>query len=306
MTGVAPPAALQASTDSEESSSAEGDQASDLAKTPPRLGLCILGPASVLPPGCKDRDHFAVQSTDQGALSQPDSLARLFQLVWSGILGSFFVISTASALSDAEHSQARALLRAAHLQGAHVNFLFPCQAEQPLQSAYTHLCQEIASHCRECAAFGPSTVFCSSDCSLEHFEVPRFLPRHYKANCSALGHADVALHSFQQFLPSTFHPVRMPTCDGAGLFSSADHAANNVSTKAQPLAKLAQDMSKYLKTQGLESVIAQHLAEAKEGAPLSDYHGTVLAELVRLHLAPKMPCQSFFSVHRASLSACKS
>ncbi|CAE7390246.1 unnamed protein product [Symbiodinium sp. CCMP2456] len=88
----------------------------------------------------------------------------------------------------------------------------------------------------------------------------------------------------------------MPTCDGAGLFSSADHAANNVSSKAQPLAKLALDMSKYLKTQGLESVIAQHLAEAKEGAPLSDYHGTVLAELVRLHLAPKVPCQSFFSV----------
>ncbi|CAE6932726.1 mfsd7-A [Symbiodinium sp. CCMP2456] len=175
-----------------------------------------------------------------------------------------FLLATASDLPEAEHSQARALLRAAHLQGAHVNFLFPRKADQVLQRAYTHLCQELAAHCRESDAFRPSLLFCSSDCS--HWSISKF-----RVSCLITTRPTVPRWAmttspciaFSSFCPAPSTRYACLPGDGAGLFSSADHAANNISTKAQPLAKLAQDRHE----------------QAKEGAPLSDYRGTVLAEL---------------------------
>ena len=187
------------------------------------------------------------------------------------------------------------------LQGAHVAFLFPAQGAAQHAEAYTHLCQELAVRCTALPKEPPfsSRIFCSTDATLGDLSGDTKLSKLQDSiclHCTALGFAEASLASFQTMLPQCFLPRRPAICDGAGLFSSADHTANNTSAQPQPLLKLSQAMLAYLNKHRLVKHIADSLHEAQQEPPLSTEHCLALAGIIRVHLAPHMSAEHFVSI----------
>ena len=169
------------------------------------------------------------------------------------------------------HSALRSVIRAAHLQGAQVYFWLPQPCQDDIQAAYVHLCQELAAHCIWLAPpNSPPRMLCTSDNAVEALtlaEAPwQSLMRIIADNCTALLTQSVNIERIYKHMPAHFLPRRPAICDGAGLFSTADHTASNVSTKPKPLKALASTFLTYLKSQGLLSHIKAKL-EAADSTP---------------------------------------
>ena len=195
--------------------------------------------------------------------ADPNVLPNIMSAAWSGMLGALLLETPGDALCPAAHRSAQALVRAAHLQGAQVFFVFPTQVDAAAESSYIHLCQELAVHCIQLSypACPNSVIVCSTDGSIRNLpdqENPwQALQCLAESHCSNSLDSPLPLERLGRFMPSFFLPKRPAVCDGAGLHSTADHTANNLSTKAKPLQKLASQMLAYLSQHGLVKHIEQ-------------------------------------------------
>ena len=240
---------------------------------------------------------FQEVSIPQGRSLKQSTESLIRSIAWAGLLGWLLI------WADFEHisSDGHEWWSTAHLQGAHVAFIFPAQCPAQHADAYTHLCQELAVHCTALPEEPPfsSRIFCSTDATLGDLSGDTTLSRlqdSLSLHCTAVGFAEASLASFQTTLPQCFLPRRPAICDGAGLFSSADHTANNISAQPQPLLKLSQAMLAYLNKHSLVKHIANSLNEARQEPPLSTEHCLALADIIRGHLAPHMSAEQFVSI----------
>ena len=246
-------------------------------------------------------DSFQEVSLAQGRTLKRSTASLIRRIAWAGLLGWLLIWSDFEHFSSDEHDWCRSLLRTAHLQGAHVAFLFPATCTARHADAYTHLCQELAAHCTALPAEPPfnKRIFCSTDAALGDLSKDASLGKLHDSialHCTAVGFAEASLASFQTMLPQCFLPRRPAICDGAGLFSSADHTANNTSAQPQPLLKLSQAMLAYLNKHSLVKHIADSLKEARQEPPLGTEHCLAMVEIIREHLAPHMSAEHFASI----------
>ena len=232
----------------------------------------------------------------------PDVLSQLTSAAWSGLLGTLLVEVPVYTLSSAAHRTTQALLRAVHLQGAQVCFTYPTQCDPATESSYIHLCQELAVHCIHITlpSTAKSLTVCCTDANIVRLQDQQNnwqqLQTLLEAHCTKTGEHPVPIDRIGRFLPSFFLPKRPAVCDSAGLHSSADHTSNNLNTKRKPLQRLASQMLSYLKHNNLINTVSEHLTAASEDSPLSAEHGSVLAELIRLELAPHCDPNIFHSI----------
>ena len=177
----------------------------------------------------------------------------------------------------------RSIIRAAHLQGAHVYFWLPQPYPESTESDYVHLCQELAAHCLWLAppASEPQ-LLCTTDDAVNTLasasDAWLALMHIISQNCTTALKLPISIDRISKYMPNHFLPRRPAVCDGAGLFSTADHTASNVSTKPKPLKAVASTFLTYLKSHGLVSHIKKQLQTADGDAPLSEEQGLVLAE----------------------------
>ena len=208
--------------------------------------------------------------------------------------------------SDATyHAHLCALHRAAHLQGAHVLFSFPQNASEEVFDLYLQLAQEVAATCLWLRS--PSTLLLAMSCSLakhcaKHCANHAFTDLQSVANLCTSGvtrsshpTAPLPLDSLHTLGPSTFHAKRALVCDGAGNVSTADHRHCHNKT-VRPLSRLATSIVDYLRRENLLASIFSHLEQALPESPLSPEHGSVITELIRLHLSPQTPSQQAMRV----------
>ena len=213
------------------------------------------------PMHCLEAEKTAAQS-----LVEPDTLALFHSVVWSGCLGFFLTLWDPGDLSTEQHSWLQAMLRAAHLQGAHVGFFFqhPCPAQ--LEDSYIQLCQELATHCYWSTALADDAtarIFCCTDPQLGEVASLGFPDIVALAKLSASGapHSVVPLRNFHSFLPQCFSAKRPAVCDGAGLFSNADNMSGSTAQSHAPMRAAAKDILAYLRQHNLVHSIAQHLKD---------------------------------------------
>ena len=211
------------------------------------------------------------------------SLEPLRIAAWSGSLGALAFLSNTANHSAAEHAMLRSIIRAAHLQGAHVYFWLPQPYPESTESDYVHLCQELAAHCLWLAppASEPQ-LLCTTDDAVNTLasasDAWLALMHIISQNCTTALKLPISIDRISKYMPNHFLPRRPAVCDGAGLFSTADHTASNVSTKPKPLKAVASTFLTYLKSHGLVSHIKKQLQTADGDAPLSEEQGLVLAE----------------------------
>ena len=230
--------------------------------------------------------------SDVQSILDPDSIALFHSVVWSGCLGFFLTLWDPEDLKPEQHSWLQAMLRAAHLQGAHVGFFFPHPCPAQLEDSYIQLCQELATHCywtTALAADAKPRIFCCTDPQLGEIASLRFADIITLAELSASGspHSIVPLRNFHSFLPQCFCAKRPAVCDGAGLFSNADNMSTSTAQSHAPMREAAKDILAYLRQHNLVHSIAQHLREHKETEPLSEHHGAVIAEIIRRKVDPE-------------------
>ena len=230
--------------------------------------------------------------SDAQSIFEPATIALLHSVVWSGCLGFFLTLWDPEDLKAEQHSWLQAMLRAAHLQGAHVGFFFPHPCPAQLEDSYIQLCQELATHCywsTSLAADAKPRIFCCTDPQLGEVESISFADIIALAKLSVSGspHSVVPLRNFQSFLPQCFCAKRQAVCDGAGLFSNADNMSTSTAQAHAPMKEAAKDILAYLRQHNLVHSIAQHLREHKETEPLSEHHGAVIAEIIRRKVDPE-------------------
>ena len=231
--------------------------------------------------------------SDAQGLLEPDAIALFHSVVWSGCLGFFLTLWDPGDLSTEQHSWLQAMLRAAHLQGAHVGFLFPHPCPAQLEDSYIQLCQELARHCywsKALAEDATPRIFCCTDPQLGEVASLSFADIVTLAKLSASGapHSVVPLRNFRSFLPQCFSAKRPAVCDGAGLFSNADNMSGSTTQSHAPMRAAAKDILAYLRQHNLVHSIAQHLREHRETEPLSEHHGAVIAEIIRRKSRPRI------------------
>ena len=145
-----------------------------------------------------------------------------------------------------------ALLRAAHLQGCHVYFEYPSGCMQDVKAHYIQLRQELATHCIQwhLPQGANTSIICSTDSQVSTItqaaDLFSALVRLPTKHCAKLLNATICFDAFQKHMPSCYLPKRPAVCDGAGMFSTADHSANNINTKPKTLAQLARNFENYL------------------------------------------------------------
>ena len=230
--------------------------------------------------------------SDAQSIFEPVTIALFHSVVWSGCLGFFLTLWDPEYLKPEQHSWLQAMLRAAHLQGAHVGFFFPHPCPAQLEDSYIQLCQELATHCywsTSLAADAKPRIFCCTDPQLGEVESISFADIITLAKLSVSGspHSGVPLRNFQPFLPQCFCAKRPAVCDGAGLFSNADNMSTSTAQAHAPMKEAAKDILAYLRQHNLVRSIAQHLREHKETEPLSEHHGAVIAEIIRRKVDPE-------------------
>ena len=177
----------------------------------------------------------------------------------------------------------------------------PQYCAEDIESDYVHLCQELAAHCVWMAPPNQEPqMLCTSDsavAALASADDPwKNLLHIIASHCTSLLAQPVHIDRINKYLPTHFLPRRPAICDGAGLFSTADHTANNVSTKPKPLKSLASTFLTYLKSHNLLTHIKTKLETADGTAPLSEEQGLVLAEIIRQTLAPRADPGSFHEI----------
>ena len=230
--------------------------------------------------------------TDTQSIFRPDLVALFHSVVWSGCLGFFLTLWDPEDLTPEQHSWLQAMLRAAHLQGAHVGFFFPHPCPAQLESSYIQLCQELATHCYWSTALADDAkprIFCCTDpqlgdvASLSSSDIVALA----KLSASGSPHSVAPLRNFHSFMPQCFAAKRPAVCDGAGLFSNADNMSASSTQAHAPMKEAAKDILAYLRQHNLVHSIAQHLRERKETEPLSEHHGAVIAEIIRRKVDPE-------------------
>ena len=208
------------------------------------------------------------------------------------MLGAAVLLFPAHALTLQAHEQLLALLRAAHLQGCHVYFEYPVVNLSQIEDHYVQICQELAAHCTQVRLWQDqhSVVICSTDSSISklasHCDGLHALSSIAAKHCTSLLQAPIKVEALPKYMSPCYLPKRPAVCDGAGMFSTADHSANNTSTEPKPLAPLALSFKRYLASHGLIKHISTHLSESKDEPPLSEEHGIALASIVHSTLAP--------------------
>ena len=220
---------------------------------------------------------------------------------WSGALGALAFLHSTDSCSASDHAASRSIIRAAHLQGAQVYFWMPQPCPEDIESEYVHLCQELAAHCIWLATpNGEPKLLCTSDSAVAELSSAKApwpsLMHRIASHCTSLLTLPVHIDRMNKYLPAHFLPSRPAICDGAGLFSSADHSASNVSTKPKPLKGLASTFLTYLKSHGLISHITAQLQNADDKPPLSEEQGLVLSEIIRQTLAPHADPGTFHEI----------
>ena len=239
--------------------------------------------------------------SDAQSIFEPDAIALFHSVVWSGCLGFFLTLWDPEDLKPEQHSWLQAMLRAAHLQGAHVGFFFPHPCPAQLEDSYIQLCQELATHCywsTALAADAKPRIFCCTDPQLGEVASLSFADIIALAKLSASGspHSVVPLRNFHSFLPQCFCAKRPAVCDGAGLFSNADNMSTSTAQAHAPMREAAKDILAYLRQHNLAHSIAQHLREHKETEPLSEHHGAVIAEIIRRKVDPDCPTEHCLAI----------
>ena len=195
-----------------------------------------------------------------------------------------------------------ALLRAAHLQGCHVYFEYPVVDLSKIEDQYVQLCQELASHCTRVRLWQDqhSVIICSTDSSISklasHSDGLHALSGIAAKHCTSLLQAPIKVDALPKYMSPCYLPKRPAVCDGAGMFSTADHSANNTSTDPKPLAPLAHSFKRYLASHGLIKHISSHLSDSKDEPPLSEEHGIALASIVQSTLAPSTDLDRFLHI----------
>ena len=205
--------------------------------------------------------------------------AAWHRLAWSGMLGAAVLLFPTCTLTLQAHQQLLALLRAAHLQGCHVYFEYPAVGLSEIEDLYIQLCQELASHCAQVRLWQDqhSIIICSTDSLISklasHGDGLHALSGIAAKHCTSLLQAPIKVDALSKYMAPCYLPKRPAVCDGAGMFSTADHSANNTSTGPKPLAPLAHSFKRYLASHGLVKHISSHLSESKDEPPLSEEHG---------------------------------
>ena len=180
-------------------------------------------------------------------------------------------------------------------------FWFPQPCHADTETAYVHLCQELATHCVWLAPPNSKPqLLCTTDdaaAPLASADDPWPKLMHIIAkSCTSTLKLPVSIDRVAKYMSNHFLPRRPAVCDGAGLFSTADHTASNVSTKPKPLKAVASTFLTYLKSHGLVSHIKSQLQSADGTAPLSEEQGLVLAEIIRQRLAPQSDPGTFHEI----------
>ena len=161
------------------------------------------------------------------------------------MLGAAVLLFPAHTLTLQAHEQLLALLRAAHLQGCHVYFEYPVVNLSQIEDQYVQICQELAAHCTQVRLWQDqhSVVICSTDSSISklasHCDGLHALSSIAAKHCTSLLQAPIKVEALPKYMSPCYLPKRPAVCDGAGMFSTADHSANNTSTDPKPLAPLA-------------------------------------------------------------------
>ena len=222
---------------------------------------------------------------------QPEAYAAWHRLAWSGMLGAAVILFPTCTLTLQAHQQLLALLRAAHLQGCHVYFEYPSGCPGEVEDLYIRLCQELASHCAQARLWHDkhSIIICSTDCLVSTLASQDdglgTLSGIASKHCTSILQAPIGVDALIKHMPSCYLPKRPAVCDGAGMFSTADHSANSTSTGPKPLAQLARSFKYYLGSHGLVKHTSNHLSEGKDEPPLSEEHGIALASIIHSMLA---------------------
>ena len=264
-------------TSAEEEDIDNYSESSDLSQDPPVAPrFLVFWPWDDSAAPQVDRLHFPAPATpwDQ------HSLEPLHTAAWSGMLGALALLSNTVDHSTSDHAMLHSIIRAAHLQGAHVFFWFPQPCHADTETAHVHLCQELATHCVWLAPPNAKPLLlCTTDdaaSTLPSAEDPWSQLLHIIAkNCTSTLKMPASIDRIAKYMPGHFLPRRPAVCDGAGLFSTADHTASNVSTKPKPLKAIASTFLTYLKSHGLVSRIKSQLESEDSTAPLSEEQGLV-------------------------------
>ena len=218
------------------------------------------------------------------------------------MLGAAVLLFPAHTLTLQAHEQLLALLRAAHLQGCHVYFEYPVVNLSQIEDQYVQICQELAAHCTQVRLWQDqhSVVICSTDSSISklasHCDGLHALSSIAAKHCTSLLQAPIKVEALPKYMSPCYLPKRPAVCDGAGMFSTADHSANNTSTEPKPLAPLALSFKRYLASHGLIKHISSHLRESKDEPPLAEEHGIALASIVHSTLAPSTDLGRFLHI----------
>ena len=180
-------------------------------------------------------------------------------------------------------------------------FWYPQTCHADTETAYVHLCQELATHCLWLAPPNakPQLLCTTDDAAAALTNADDAWPKllHIIAkHCTSSLKTPVPIDRVVKYMPGHFLPRRPAVCDGAGLFSTADHTASNVSTKPKPLAGVASTFLTYLKSHDLVSHIKVQLESDDTSAPLSEEQGLILAEIIRQHLAPQSDPGTFHQI----------
>ena len=163
---------------------------------------------------------------------------------------------------------------------------FPQPCPAALEDSYIQLCQELATHCYWSSALTKdhsSRILCCTDPQLGEIDAFDFqdIAKLARLATSGAPHAVVPLRNFHTFLPQCFSARRPAVCDGAGLFSNADHMSL---LPARLQCMRPQKIFWHI----LNNITcAQHLREGTDSEPLSEQHGAVIAEIIRRKVDPE-------------------
>ena len=129
-------------------------------------------------------------------------------------------------------------------------FEYPSNCSHEVEATYIQLCQELATHCiqAQLSSAAETVIICSNDHMVSTIapqgDCLGTLSSIAAKHCTSFLNAPISADALGKHLPSCYLPRRPAVCDGAGMFSTADHSANNISTKPKPPAQLARNFRK--------------------------------------------------------------